>query len=277
MSFPIIFFAVLGLIIGSFLNVLILRYNTGKGLGGRSECFTCRRQLKAIDLIPVLSYLLFRGRCRTCKSKISSQYILVEAATALFFVAAYFHNIHLIDPSAVPYMSAIFILKMALDLIIMSLLVAMITYDIRHKIIPDIAVIIFGLAALLSQLVIGGLNWSVFLAGIILALPFYLIWLLSSGRWMGLGDAKLAVGIGWMLGLSGGATAIIFGFWLGAAVSLFLIAIQRVSQIDAVRRFTRKLHIPYLTMKSEVPFAPFLIAGLLIVYVLGYNLFTFSL
>ncbi len=272
MLLPILFFALFGLIFGSFLNVLILRYNTGKGLGGRSMCFSCKRQLTSLDLIPVLSYLIFRGRCRTCKSKISPQYILVEVTTALFFVAVYFHNLALLDVSMV-----IFVLKTILDLIIMSLLVSMIAYDIRHKIIPDAAVLVFGIVALLAQIVTLQLTWSIFLAGLILALPFYLIWLLSSGRWMGLGDAKLAVGIGWMLGLSGGATAIVFGFWLGAIISLFLIALQRIGRVDTIRRLTRKLHIPYLTMKSEVPFAPFLIAGLLIVYVLGYNLFTFSL
>lgn len=282
---PILVIGILGLIIGSFLNVLILRYNTGKGFGGRSMCFSCMRQLTSIDLVPVLSYLGFKGRCRTCKSKISPQYVLVELFTALFFILAYLHNIVLFGISGSDFagvsaggsFSIIFIIKLACDLSIMSLLVAMVAYDIRHKIIPDIAVILFGILALISQLVIGNISWQLFFAGIILALPFYLIWLLSQGRWMGLGDAKLVVGFGWMLGLSAGATAIVFGFWFGAIISVGLIAIQRITNIDKIRRLTRNLRIPRLNMKSEVPFAPFLIAGLLIVYVLGYNLFTFSL
>ncbi len=274
---PIIFVGILGLIIGSFLNVLILRYNTGKGFGGRSMCFSCRRQLTSIDLVPLLSFLGFKGRCRTCKSKISPQYILVEIITALFFIAAYIHNVALFGSASQGSFSILFIIKLATDFTIMSLLVSMVAYDIRHKIIPDIAVVLFGILALISQFALGNLDWRLFIAGPILALPFYLIWLLSQGRWMGLGDAKLVIGFGWMLGLSAGATAIIFGFWFGAIISVLLIAIQRITNLEKVRRWTRSLHIPRLNMKSEIPFAPFLIAGLLIVYILGYNLFTFSL
>lgn len=275
--FAIIAFALFGLIIGSFLNVLILRFNTGKGFGGRSMCFSCSRQLTTIDLIPVFSFLGFKGRCRSCKSKISPQYILVEIATALSFVAVYLHNTDLFNMVSIESISVQLVLKVLIDLVIMSLLVAMVAYDMRHKIIPDIAVIFFGIFALLSQVVIGAMSWSILFAGPIVALPFYLIWRLSDGRWMGLGDAKLVIGFGWMLGLTSAITAIIFGFWLGAIISVGIIALQRLSKIDSLRRLTRKLRIPHLTLKSEVPFAPFLISGLLIVYILGYNLFTFSL
>ncbi len=307
--FLIIFFAILGLIIGSFLNVVILRYNTGKGLGGRSQCFSCGRTLRGLDLIPALSYLCFGGRCRTCKSKISVQYILVEVATACLFVFVYWHNAPLIQHNAL-----IIAIKMVVDCAIVSLLVAMTAYDIRHKIIPDPAVFLFALLALISQIIIGALSWWVILAGIILALPFYLIWLLSRGTWMGLGDAKLALGIGWMLGLSAGGTAIIFGFWFGALFSILILICR--PETSHLRRLTiiattaalsayfihyyalivfaalylfyvfsrspygkyliRKGYIPNLNFKSEVPFAPFLILGLLTVYVLGYNLFIFS-
>ncbi len=295
-------FAVLGVIIGSFLNVVILRYNTGKGLGGRSMCFSCRTTLRGIDLVPVLSFLFFRGRCRTCKSKISKQYISIELLTAFLFVLALHHNLHLfgatglslevlvnqglgvfIDPNLLGqgslhnFPAIIFGLKLTIDLVIMSVLVFMTGYDMRHKIIPDPSVFLFGLLALLGQLVIGALSWNIFWAGIILAAPFYFIWLLSGGRLMGLGDAKLALGMGWMLGLALGATAVFFGFWLGAIISVGLLIIQKIMGIDKIRYFLRTLHVPRLTFKSEVPFAPFLIAGLLIVYVLGYNLFAFSL
>lgn len=272
----LIFFAILGLLIGSFLNVVILRYNTGKGLGGRSICFSCGKTLKSINLIPVLSYIFQRGRCSSCKSKVSAQYITVELLTSILFVIAFIHSINLLN--SYPDMG-IFTwgMKLTVDLLIMSVLIFMIVYDIRHKIIPDIAVVILGILTICSQVILGAFTWKIFFAGIILAVPFYLIWLLSSGRWMGLGDAKLVISFGWLLGLSAGFTAVIFGFWLGAVVSIFIIILQRLSLIDKFRSLHRKLRLPDLNMKSEVPFAPFLITGLLIVYYLGYNLFVFVL
>lgn len=92
------------------------------------------------------------------------------------------------------------------------------------------------------------------LAGPLVALPFFALWLVSKGRWMGLGDIKLAVVIGWMLGLLGGFSALIFGVWAGALVSLVIIGITRL-----VSRRSG------LTMKSEIPFGPFLAAGALFV------------
>lgn len=303
------FLFVLGLIIGSFLNVVILRYNTGKGFGGRSMCFSCGRTLTTRDLFPVFSYLLSQGRCRICKSKISSQYIVVEILTGILFLLAYYHNLHLISSSL-----SIFALKLAIDCALMSLLVAITIYDIRHKIIPDPAVVAAALVALLGHIITGTLTWSIVSAGFILAIPFYLFWLLSRGTIMGLGDAKLAIVIGWLLGISAGFTAVMFGFWLGAIVSILIIicrpettqlkralitslvliplyfylgwnvifvgagmyALYGISISAWGKRWVRRGYIPQLGLKSEVPFAPFLIAGLLIVYFLGYNMFTLT-
>ena len=84
----LIFFT-LGLIIGSFLNVVILRYNTGRSFGGRSACMTCQSELKAYELIPLFSFITLRGRCLSCKTKISIQYPLVEFATGLIFAGLF--------------------------------------------------------------------------------------------------------------------------------------------------------------------------------------------
>lgn len=264
----LIFFLVLGAIIGSFLNVVIFRFNTGRGIGGRSRCFSCRRVLTPIDLVPVLSYLVFQGCCRTCKSRISFQYPAVELLTALLFVGVYilYASLFLVNPP-------LFLFKVAAGLVVMSLLVLITVYDVRHKIIPDTFAFTFAVIAFVLMFIGVGADGMFFLqipllpnlfAGIILAFPFYFLWLISRGAWMGLGDAKLALGIGWFLGLSGGATAIIYGFWIGAAVSVFLLIIQKLSR-------SRWSH---LSMKSEIPFAPFLILGLLIVYFFQYNMFS---
>ena len=278
------FFFIFGCIIGSFLNVVLFRYNTGRTIGGRSKCFSCRRTLGPIDLVPVLSYIAFRGRCRTCKSHVSFQYPAVEMFTGALFAGVYllYAPLLLVNP-------ALFFFNIIIALIVMSLLVLITVYDLRHKIIPDLfsytfAAVTFIAMFLRLETIVTETpfrNFSSFslsltvpemshlFAGIILAFPFYFLWLVSRGRWMGLGDAKLALGIGWFLGLAKGGTAIIYGFWIGAVVSVLLILIQKI--------YAWRLHkhgSTNISMKSEIPFAPFLIAGLLIVYFFGYNMFS---
>lgn len=263
-----LFFFLLGACIGSFLNVVIYRYNTGMSINGRSQCFACSRQLTWFDMFPVASFLLFRGRCRTCKSKISWQYPLVELATALLFLA-----IFRIDGFSV---------NLIFDLIVFSLLVVMTVYDIRHKIIPDGMVGLFvtaGLAKMLLPAMHGGhFSFLNFLAGFIFFVPFYLLWKVSDGRWIGLGDGKLAIGIGAFLGFTLGLTAIVVGFWIGAIFGLAYLGLQRLSvsawfSSTALGLFFARNS---LTMKSELPFAPFLILGILIVFFSGFNLFLVS-
>ena len=271
-----IIFFFFGTIIGSFLNVVLYRFNTGKTLMGRSKCFSCKRELSPIDLVPVLSYLVFRGKCRTCKSKISAQYPLVEIGTGILFALTYYYfsAIALVHPT-------VFATQFVYTLIIMSILMLITVYDMKHKIIPDSFVFTFiGLSFLTLFLgfdSFGALTMRLptFLelaSGFILAFPFYFLWLVSDGKWMGFGDAKLALGFGWFLGLGKGATAIVFGFWIGAAVSILLLLLGKVSHAYQYKKLLG-FKVPHISMKSEVPFAPFLILGLLIAFFLRYNMF----
>ena len=250
-------FFTFGAIIGSFLNVVILRYGT-KSITGRSLCLSCGRTLSWYELIPLVSFLSLRGRCRTCGARISWQYPLVELATGLIFAAVLVKTSLLFPPLS--FWSMVYCL---LSIVLWSLLIVIAVYDLRHQIIPDRMVYSFlflSLLFLVSRLPAspagGSPLLSDLLGGFALALPFALIWLLSRGRAMGLGDAKLVVGFPWFLGLWGGLSAVIFGFWMGATVALLLLW----------RKGNR------LTMKTELPLAPFLIAGLLIVYLSGFVL-----
>ncbi len=166
----------------------------------------------------------------------------------------------------------VFVIQMIFACIVMSLLVLIIVYDIRHKIIPDAFAYTFAMVVFVAMFVLINEQGYVYFAiprlidlsaGLILAFPFYFLWLVSRGRWMGLGDAKLALGMGWFLGLSRGATAVIYGFWIGAGLSVLLMIISKILP----------KYNSHLSMKSEIPFAPFLITGLLIVYFFGYNMF----
>ncbi len=271
----LIFFFVFGIIIGSFLNVVLFRFNTGKGVGGRSKCFSCKRELAPIDLIPVLSFLMFKGRCRTCKSKISWQYPLVELLTGFLFACTYIYFFEELytNPSQ-------FLLNIFFSLVIMSFLVLITVYDLKHKIIPDVFVYTFSVIALLysslaidmfGSLVIVNPGLQHIIAGPVLAAPFYLLWLISAGTWMGLGDAKLALGIGWLLGLVKGGVAIMIGFYIGAIVSILILLCNWILKKKSVSKFMMYIRVPQLSFKSEIPFAPFLITGLLTVFFFGYT------
>jgi leader peptidase (prepilin peptidase)/N-methyltransferase len=247
-----IYFGGLGLIVGSFLNVLVLRRGV-MSLHGRSACPSCGKTIWWYDNIPVLSWIMLRGRCRYCGSSISLQYPLVEALTSGLFVA--------VGLAGFPeYLFSLHAALMTLGaLVIVSLLVAITVYDMRHTIIPDEWSYSFGALALCLAFVQAPNIWTV-ISGPVAAIPLFFLWLVSRGRWMGLGDPKLALGIGWLVGIPLGVIAIFASFIIGSLVLLPLLAYERlvthkgeVSQASAG-----------LTMKSEVPFGPFLIASCLL-------------
>ncbi|HTK33377.1 MAG TPA: prepilin peptidase [Candidatus Paceibacterota bacterium] len=236
---------IFGTVVGSFLNVVALRFNTGMGLGGRSKCMSCGTSLTWKELVPLFSFAVQKGSCRKCKSKISWQYPLVEFIAGAIFVLIFFAY-----PPVDPLAGMVTLFQLA----IACLLVVISVYDIKHKIIPDGFVYSFGIIALLS-LCIGGSSWwhiptvEMLIAGPVLAVPFAFLWLISRGAWMGLGDAKLTLGIGWLLGVSAGINALVLAFWLAAAVSvIWLLA-------------THKKFKP----RIEIPFGPYLILGMYLV------------
>ncbi len=299
---------IFGSIIGSFLNVVIYRLNTNLSISkGHSKCFSCGRALGPKDLVPILSYLLFRGRCRTCKSKISVQYPLVEIFTGLMFVFVtyfyFFDNDIFIGNnifnkgvifSVLTQMSFFKYIFFVFDLSLLSLLICIFVYDFRHKIIPDSLVytgVILMFVKIVISLIIFKIGWfgtiAVLLAGPIVALPFALFWLVSGGRWMGLGDAKLALIVGWGLGISYGYTALMYSFWIGAISIIGLTLIREMFDAfstpnNALGIKIRFLHnkklqyfarrLPSFKLRSEIPFGPFIIVAFYMIYFLGKNL-----
>lgn len=252
----VIVFGSFGLIVGSFLNVLILRWGE-KSLTGRSRCPSCGQQIAWYDLIPVFSWFVLRGRCRECGSRISIQYVLVEATTAALFV--------LIALSPLPLPARLFALPIA------ALLFAIAVYDLRTTYIPDPWVYTFIALAFVSQFpapLPGDFDIiSLFLAGPAAAAFLFALWLVSKGRWMGFGDVKLALGIGYLLGPIFGFIAVMLAFILGAIVSLLvLLPLPLIARQLGYWGIARFVPSQSYTMKSEVPFGPFLVAASFIIW-----------
>lgn len=251
----ILVFGLFGLIVGSFLNVVILRFGE-KPLTGRSVCMSCGRKIAWFDLVPVFSWIMLGGACRRCGARISIQYPLVELATGILFAV--------VGGAPLPPVLQLLALPIA------ALLVAMFVYDLRHMLIPDLWAYLCAGLAFTGALCMGH-DVSILIAGFVTALPLFLLHVISRGEWMGLGDAKLALSFGWLLGWFDGLYAVFLSFIIGAIVSLLLLGFSSLPVQRLLARVTHKTLSPTeavaFTMKSEIPFGPFLILSCFIVWI----------
>ena len=222
-----IYIFLLGLIVGSFVNVVIYRLPRRQSVvDGRSKCPNCGKKLAWYDLIPIASFLILKKRCRNCKVPISWTYPLVELYSGLIFLASY----QLFSSGgAVNWFFAVFILELFL---ILGLI------DLRHLILPDSLLIVllagsFGVLAI-SKLFDVRSGWLMSVSGGFVGAAFlftvlFVIWLLSKGRWLGFGDVKLVGVIGFIFGFWGGLAILYVAVVFGALFGLFLLLTRRAS------------------------------------------------
>jgi leader peptidase (prepilin peptidase)/N-methyltransferase len=245
----ILYLFLLGVSIGSFLNVLISRLPNNQSIAGRSHCPHCRHRLAALDLIPVLSYITLKGKCRYCYKKISFIYPAVEILTGAFFIITWFSAPTLNNASE--YFIQNIIIKTSYLIIISSLIVIFFS-DTRTQIIPDSIQLLLFVAALIFKIaldasyfdkLISSLLYS-FIAAALVMLPILFLFLATRGRGMGFGDVKLAFTIGFLLGTEKGFLALYLAFIIGALLGLTLIMLRR-----------KNLH-------SRIAFGPFLVTGM---------------
>lgn len=239
---PVAFAALAGSIVGSFLNVVAYRLPRHESLVfPASHCPACETPIKPYDNVPVLGWLLLRGRCRACGEAISARYPAVEALTAALAVAVVLvkHSAH----------------DIALGLMLVGILVPVALIDLEHRIIPNKIT----LPAALSALAIGALTKPSGLPEQLIAGAaaggFLLLFVLAYPRGMGMGDVKLAAVLGLFLGRSVGV-AILVGVFAGTVVGAALMARLGVAQ----------------GRKTAVPFGPFLAFGAIVALLVGPDL-----
>ncbi len=210
--------AILGLVVGSFLNVVIIRLNKKqKFVSDRSICPHCRHVLAPWDLVPIFSFIFLKGRCRYCREPISWQYPLVELAAAIIFILL-----------AVNLQFTIFNLEFLVAAVFASLFIVIGIYDFKHYLILD-KVVYPGLAlAIIYRLIspelslVDGIYGAAVLGGFFALQHFG-----SRGKWMGLGDVKLGVFLGLLFGFKLGLTLLFISYMLGAVVGITLLATGR--------------------------------------------------
>jgi leader peptidase (prepilin peptidase) / N-methyltransferase len=232
--------ALFGLLIGSFLNVVAWRLPRGESLvRPRSKCPGCGAMVKPYDNVPVLSWLLLRGRCRGCGEKISARYPVVEAVTAVLYVLVV----------AVKHDD---VLQMVLGLVLVTFLVPIAAIDLDHKIIPNKLTAPAAVLAIALVAVLEPHHLPEYLAAGAGALLFFYLPALIHNKGMGMGDVKLAAVLGLYLGRAV-VPALFIALILGVVVGAAVIAVKGMSD----------------GRRTKVPFGPFLAAGALIAFFVG--------
>lgn len=247
----IIIFLILGLIIGSFLNVVIYRLNVAESFtSGRSKCPHCQTMIRWYDNIPLVSFVILNAKCRDCQKKISWQYPLVEFFTGILFVLVgmkFFTLENMQTWTATGYFMGV-----------ASFLVVIFVYDLLHMEIPNLVIwvavfwsAVFNLALdwenkILPSSPLDLLTYSGVLAAVSAFIFFFLLVIKSKEKWMGLGDAYLVIFLGLFLGWPNILLALFLAFSSGAIIGLALVAFRKKG------------------MKSPIPFAPFLVAGAIV-------------
>lgn len=240
-----VYVVLLGLSIGSFLNVLIYRLPKKISIAkGSSFCPNCNHKLSWLDLFPVLSFVFLFGKCKYCKDKISTRYPLIELLNAVFYYLIY--------------------LKYGLSLlsiayaIICSCLIVLSFIDIDHKIILDRFHIIIGVLAIATVFLTPQLTITERIIGTFaISLPIFFIAWLTGG--MGMGDVKLLAVCGFLLGWKQILLTMIIASVAAALVGVFLIYINKAGK------------------KSEIPFGPFIALAVLICILAGNEIINFYL
>ena len=247
-------FFIFGLIIGSFLNAVVYRLNAIESLLLRSHCPHCKKKIRWFDNIPLLSFILLSAKCRDCGEKISWQYPIVELSTGIVFALIGHYFFYSFDSSSW--------LLTAYYLTIFSLLLVIFVYDLKYMEIP---MIIVWMALTVSALYFLSIDWKSFhfavsilelktISGIIGGLTAFLFFFAlasySKEVWMGYGDAYIGLLAGFIVGWPNIIWTLMIAFTIGATASIMLIVLRKK------------------TLKSQIPFAPFLISGVFLAVIL---------
>jgi prepilin signal peptidase PulO-like enzyme (type II secretory pathway) len=233
-------FLFFGIIFGSFINAWVWRIENNMSVAmGRSMCPHCKHKLAWYDLVPVLSYITLKGKCRYCKAKISKQYPIIEVTTGLLFMSTYL----LLSPASIQSW-----VQLGIILLISILLVAAYIYDAKHMELPEI----FMLPAIALGVVYFGLNiiWQGYTAMIpqsiaiaVFVLAYVALWYFSKGQWLGAGDIRLAAIMALVLTPKQLLVGVFAAYLIGSIYGVFIIIKSKKKR------------------GVKVPFGPFLIIG----------------
>ena len=241
-----IYLFLLGSILGSFYNVVGLRIPQDQSIvKPRSHCSSCGRTLTALDMVPVFSWLFLRGKCRNCGTKVSVIYPLIELATGLLFMLA-FYQLGLTR-------------ELVVALTFISLLIIIIVSDLTYMIIPDKVLLFFAPIFIIQRIFIPLDPWWDFIVGAVIGFVLLLLIAMISKGGMGGGDIKLFLVIGIILGLKLTLITLMLAAFLGAIYGVIGMLMGKYKK------------------KQEIPFGPFIAIGALLSYFYGNEIISWYL
>lgn len=244
-----------GAAIGSFVQVVATRLNVAPIIRSRSKCLSCGEALRASDLVPILSYLFLRGKCKYCKVPYGREAILVESMFGLVFALLY----HFILVYQTPDFLVFWLLYYTLLFISLGVIAL---YDYRHSYVP---ILFLGLFSFLAFLVMGiryvhDPSFTVLLGPLVVSLPFLLVWLVTQGKALGLGDVLLYISVGAFFGIEQGLAVLFISVWLGAIIGICIYFFRRKAG----------------NMSTAIPFVPYIVMAFLIVLFTDMDIFSIA-
>lgn len=246
---------IFGLVFGSFLNVVIYRYDQWLSiLKDRSACTHCKQQLRWYDLVPLLSYVTLGGKCRYCRKPISWQYPVVELSAAAL-IAVFYYRI---------FESGIFTLLLGVlafigAIVAVGAMIVIFFHDLYEQMVPDLMAYILLVGAVLFSAVYYDSLLNTALGLLVGVAPIALIVYPSKGKWMGEGDVKIAAALGALVGYPNAFVFLVSTFLVGGLFGSLAIASKQAK------------------LKTAIPFVPFMIVGALIAFFWGDQLVTWYL
>jgi prepilin signal peptidase PulO-like enzyme (type II secretory pathway) len=247
-----------GASVGSFVQVVVSRLHVAPITKSRSKCLSCGETLRPLDLIPLLSFIWLRGKCRYCKTDYGNSALIVETLFGLSFLSLYYfvltgHSSLLVSFSWLVFYTFLF-----------GVLGAMALYDNKHSYIP----LSFIAAFLFLCLIMFGirsheyLNLLTLLAPFFVAAPFFIIWLVTKGKGVGFGDIVLFFGVGAFFGALQGFAVFILSVWFGAVYGvLYKYCFSKRKTVGG----------------TPIPFVPFIVAAFILVLFTGIDIFSIAL
>ena len=248
-----IFMGALGACVGSYMEVVRSRGSWRRALVGRSFCGSCKAYLEWYDLIPIFSYLIYRRKCRRCKATISSTHFFAEVVMALGFITAY-----AVSDSIISFFTI---------LLVVLFMVPIVINDLLTKEIPEHLSLAFVYSAIFLTIIFSFFSYAplhlALFNGLFFALPFFLLWLVTKGRGIGLADSKIALPLGFFLDdVLDIFSAFMFTFWIG------LVAVGVLWFISLFLK-DKTLHL-----KTELPLAPSIFLSFFLVVLFDANALT---
>ncbi len=247
-----------GASIGSFVQVIVSRLHVAPITKSRSKCLSCGETLRPLDLIPIVSFIWLKGRCRYCKTDYGVSSLIVE----ILFGISFFFLYHVILVGHASVMISFFWL--VFYTLLFGVLGAMALYDNKHSYIPLSFITIFSLLSFVVFLMRAQEDFSLVTlsAPLFVALPFLIIWLITKGKGVGFGDVVLFFGVGAFFGVQQGFAVFILSVWFGAFYGLMYKYFLSGKKIKT---------------STPIPFVPFIVVAFLIVLFTGADIFSIAL